>query len=136
MTTPDPGATPDEPRTTEIPAATAAPATAQPPAPVRPANNIGWAVASLLFFWPLSFSAFTHALNVFPLWSEGDADGARHASQRARYLGILSLWIGGALFVVFTVLYVVFMLVMLHHGHHHHGGGWGGGGRGPRMVHP
>ncbi|GAB2508819.1 CD225/dispanin family protein [Nocardia heshunensis] len=136
MTTPDPAATPEEPRTTELPAATAAPANPQPPTPVRPANNIGWAVASLLFFWPLSFSAFTHALNVFPLWSEGDGDGARHASHRARYLGILSLWIGGALFVVFAVLYIVGMLVMMHHGHHHHGGGWGGGGgRGPRMGH-
>ncbi|MVU81252.1 CD225/dispanin family protein [Nocardia sp. ET3-3] len=127
MTTPEPAATPEEPRTTELPETTPAPATVQPPTPVRPANNIGWAVASLLFFWPLSFSAFTHALNVFPLWSEGDADGARYASRRARYLGILSLWIGGALFVLFAVCYLTFMLLLIHHGHHGHHN-WGGPG--------
>ncbi|MEC3916337.1 CD225/dispanin family protein [Nocardia sp. CDC160] len=130
MTTPEPAATPEEPRTTQLPEATAAPATSQPPTPVRPPNNIGWAVASLLLFWPLSFSAFTHALNVFPLWSEGDVEGARYASHRARYLGILSLWIGGALFVLFAVLYIVGLLVLVHHGHHGHHN-WGGPG--PRM---
>ncbi|MFJ9370675.1 CD225/dispanin family protein [Nocardia sp. NPDC101769] len=129
MTTPEPAATPDEPRTTELPAAAPTPATTQRPI-TRPPNNIGWAVASLLFFWPLSFSAFTHALNVFPLWTEGDADAARHASHRARYLGILSLWIGGALFVLFAILYIVGMLVLMHHGHHGHHN-WGGPG--PRM---
>ncbi|MEU6582280.1 CD225/dispanin family protein [Nocardia sp. NPDC046763] len=129
MTTPEPAATPDEPRTTELPATTPTPATTQRPI-TRPPNNIGWAVASLLFFWPLSFSAFTHALNVFPLWTEGDADAARYASHRARYLGILSLWIGGALFVLFAILYIVGMLVLMHHGHHGHHN-WGGPG--PRM---
>ena len=102
MTTPEPAAMPDEAGTTEIESTPPTPATTRPIP--RPPNNIGWAVASLLFFWPLSFSAFTHALNVFPLWTEGDADGARHASYRARYLGILSLWIGGALFVVFAII--------------------------------
>ncbi|MCU1644185.1 MAG: hypothetical protein JWN03_4460 [Nocardia sp.] len=96
----------------------------------RPPNNVGWAVASLIVFWPLAFSAFTHALNVFPLWSEGDVEGAQHASNRARWLGILSLWIGGALIVLFGALYLILMIVMIHHGHHHHS--WSGG-QGPRM---
>lgn len=125
MTTPDPEATasiPEEPATTPIEAAAAPPA-------VRPANNIGWAVTSLLFFWPLSFSAFTHSLNVFPLWSEGDTEGARYASQRARYLGILSLIIGGILFALFVVAYILMTFLLIHHGHHgHHGGGWNNGG--------
>ncbi|MFE3029923.1 CD225/dispanin family protein [Nocardia tengchongensis] len=130
MTAPDPTPTPDEPRTTEL--AAPAPAANIQKTATRPPNNIGWAVTSLLFFWPLSFSAFTHALEVFPLWSEGDADGARYASGRARYLGILSLWIGGALLVVFAALYIVGMLVLMHHGHHGHHN-WGGPG--PRMGH-
>ncbi|MEU1205762.1 CD225/dispanin family protein [Nocardia sp. NPDC005825] len=129
MTTPDSAAAPEEPRTTELP--TPAADTANTPKPAtRPPHNIGWAVAALLFFWPLSFSAFTHALNVSPLWSDGDVEGARYASGRARYLGILSLWIGGALFVVFAVLYLLFILVLIHHGHHGHHN-WGGPG--PRM---
>ena len=42
----------------------------QPP-PAPPSVNAGWAVAALLFFWPLSFSAFAHAFNVYPLWASG-----------------------------------------------------------------
>ncbi|WP_405484776.1 CD225/dispanin family protein [Nocardia sp. NBC_00511] len=126
MPTPDPEATApisEQPPTTAV---EPAPATALPV--VRPANNVGWAVASLLFFWPLSFSAFTHAFNVFPLWSEGDEEGARHASHRARYLGILSLIIGGILFALFVIAYLVMMFVLMRHGHHGHHGGWGNGG--------
>ena len=35
-----------------------------------PPVHAGWAVATLLCFWPLAFSAFTHAFNVYPLWAE------------------------------------------------------------------
>ncbi|MFJ4653280.1 CD225/dispanin family protein [Nocardia sp. NPDC088792] len=125
MTTPDPEATasiPEEPHTVPV-APEAATQT------VRPANNIGWAVTSLLFFWPLSFSAFTHSLNVFPLWSEGDTEGARYASHRARYLGILSLIIGGILFALFVIAYILMMFLLVHHGHHGHHGGWNNGGQ-------
>jgi len=117
---------PDSTPTEQIePAAAEAPVTvAAPAAPARPPSNVGWAVASLVLFWPLAFSAFTHALNVFPLWSEGDAAGAQYASKRARWLGIVSLWIGGALIVIFAVLYLLAMLVLVHHGHHHHMQGW------------
>ena len=63
------------------------------PAPAPPSANAGWAVAALLFFWPLSFSAFTHAFNVYPLWASGNVAGAHYASDRVRRLGQLSLWI-------------------------------------------
>ncbi len=60
-------------------------ATSTPDAPARslprPAANAGWAVASLLFFWPLAFSAFTHAFNVYPLWASGDVEGARRTRR-------------------------------------------------------
>jgi Interferon-induced transmembrane protein len=59
--------------------------------------NAGWAVASLLLFWPLSFAAFTHPFNVHPLWARGDVVGARAASDRVRRLGQLSMWLAGAL---------------------------------------
>ncbi|MET9490582.1 CD225/dispanin family protein [Nocardia sp. NPDC006630] len=121
-----------EPISTEpAPEATEPPPVAPPAFPVRrPPSNVGWAVASLLVFWPLAFSAFTHALNVFPLWSEGDAEGAQHASHRARWLGIVSLCVGGALIVLFGALYLILLIVMIHHGHHHHGFS---GGQPPRM---
>ncbi|WP_081264203.1 CD225/dispanin family protein [Prescottella equi] len=73
----------------------------------RPPAHAGWAVVALLFFWPLSFAAFTHAFEVHPRWSDGDRDGARHASNRVRRLGQVSLWIGGSIAVVLLVLYVL-----------------------------
>ena len=74
-----------------------------------PPSNVGWAVAALIFFWPLAFSAFTHALNVFPKWSLGDFGGAQHASDRAKKLGQISLLI----FVVGMFLLIVFYVVMI-----------------------
>ncbi|WP_438822476.1 CD225/dispanin family protein [Prescottella equi] len=70
----------------------------------RPPAHAGWAVVALLFFWPLSFAAFTHAFEVHPRWSDGDRDGARHASNRVRRLGQVSLWIGGSIAVVLLVV--------------------------------
>jgi hypothetical protein len=81
-------------------------------------------VASLLFFWPLSFSAFTHAFNVYPLWSRGDLAGAREASARVRRLGQISLWLGVSLLLALGVLYTVLAVILIaggDHEHHHHG---------------
>jgi hypothetical protein len=95
---------------------------------VPPSAHSGWAVTALLFFWPLSFSAFTHAFNVYPLWAQGDLVGAKAASDRVRRLGVLSLWLFGALLLLFAVLYAIFVIVMITHGygyghgHHFHGG--------------
>lgn len=81
-----------------------------------PSSNAGWAVASVLLFWPLAFSAFTHALRVYPLWASGDIEGARYASDRVRRLGQLSLWIVGTIVVVLAVAYAVVTIVLIAHG--------------------
>lgn len=94
------------------------------PAPAPPSANAGWAVAALLFFWPLSFSAFTHAFNVYPLWASGNVAGAHYASDRVRRLGQLSLWIFGGLLLLFAVLYAIFLVVLISQGDgmfYHHG---------------
>ncbi|MDT5092461.1 MAG: hypothetical protein QOH60_1824 [Mycobacterium sp.] len=111
---------------------TEAPTTPTPEASPRlpdvpPSANAGWAVAAVLFFWPLSFSAFSHAFNVYPLWAAGDLLGAKAASDRVRRLGVLSLWLFGALMLIFGILYAVFAIVMISHGygHGHYGGGMG-----------
>jgi Interferon-induced transmembrane protein len=100
-------------------------------ADVPPPSNAGWAVAAVLFFWPLAFSAFNHAFNVYPLWAQGDVVGAKYASDRVRRLGVLSLWLCGALLLVFAILYAIFIIVMISQGHwhHFHGGGMGRHGR-------
>jgi len=86
----------------------------------QPVAHAGWAVASLLFFWPLAFSAFTHAFNVYPAWSSGDTATAQSESDRVRRLGILSLWIFGALLLLAAILYTVIAIVMISHGGGHH----------------
>jgi hypothetical protein len=90
------------------------------PVPGPPPHNAGWAVAALLFFWPLSFSAFNHALNVYPLWAAGNFSGAQYASDRVRRLGQLSLWIAGGLLLLFLILYAIFIIVLVAQG-----GDWG-----------
>ena len=97
--------------------------TQTPPAAHRPGpppHNVGWAVAAVLFFWPLAFSAFSHALNVYPLWAAGNYAGAQYASDRVRRLGQLSLWIAGGLLLLFAIFYAIFLMVLLSHG-----GDWG-----------
>lgn len=100
---------------TDVPTS-AAPPPDQTLRPVPPPHNAGWAVASLLFFWPLSFSAFNHAFDVHPLWAAGDIAGAQHASDRVRRLGQLSLWIFGGLLLLFGILYVITMIVFIAQG--------------------
>jgi hypothetical protein len=84
------------------PAARAQRSSADPATP--PSANAGWAVATLLFFWPLSFSAFSHAFNVYPLWASGKVAAAQHASDRVRRLGHLALWIFGGLVLLIFIL--------------------------------
>ncbi|MBC2644557.1 MULTISPECIES: CD225/dispanin family protein [unclassified Rhodococcus (in: high G+C Gram-positive bacteria)] len=104
------GPAPGEPE--HSPSVTGSSSVAQP----RPSNNAGWAVVSLLFFWPLAFSAFHHAFEVYPLWAGGDTDGALYASRRVRKLGQLSLWIFGALLLLAIVLYAIAAIVLISHG--------------------
>jgi len=109
-----------EPTTTPTPTPGPPPGPQVPPGP--PPHNVGWAVAAVLFFWPLSFSAFNHAFNVYPLWVAGNFAGAQYASDRVRRLGQLSLWIAGGLLLLFVVFYAIFVLVLISHGgdwHHH-----------------
>src|SRR5690606_6508143 len=54
-----------------------------------PPSNIGWAVASILFFWPLSFIAMTRSMQVYPLWAAGRYAEAEAASASAKKLGII-----------------------------------------------
>ena len=119
MSTPEPDLTPRD--------LSGAPERASDPSSLQvgpPPANAGWAVAALLFFWPLAFSAFTHAFAVYPLWASGDIQGARDASDRVRRLGQLSLWIAGALLLLFVVVYTIVAVVLITQGDFetsHHG---------------
>ena len=66
-------------------------------------------MASILFFWPLSFVAMTRALDVYPLWAAGRHAEAEAASASAKKLGVISLLI----VAVLVVLYFVFMIAVV-----------------------
>ncbi|MCT2274657.1 CD225/dispanin family protein [Dietzia cinnamea] len=74
-----------------------------------PPSNVGWAVASILFFWPLSFIAMTRALEVYPLWAAGRHAEAEAASATAKRLGMISL----AIVAVLIILYLIFIFAMV-----------------------
>lgn len=71
-----------------------------------PKSNIGWAVAAVVFFWPLAFAAFNHASSVYPLWAAGDYAGAQHAADRTKRLGMISLAVWAVLCVLVAITYV------------------------------
>ncbi|BAH55663.1 MULTISPECIES: CD225/dispanin family protein, partial [Rhodococcus] len=73
-------------------------------------------MASLVFFWPLAFSAFNHAFDVYPRWASGDVEGAVDASRRVRRLGQLSLWIAGGLLLLAVILYTILAIVLIAQG--------------------
>lgn len=74
-----------------------------------PPSNVGWAVAAILFFWPLSFVAMTRALDVYPLWAAGRHAEAEAASATAKKFGVISLIV----FAAVIVLYFVFIFAMV-----------------------
>lgn len=81
------------------------PAPQAPPAQAAPPKtNGGWAIATVIFFWPLAFVAFSRALSVPMLWSTGQHDAARDASNSVARLGKISLIIGILLVVLIVVL--------------------------------
>ncbi len=105
------GAPHDHPGSTHCPAIRSS-------APDSTTRQCGLAVVSLLFFWPLSFSAFTHAFNVYPLWADGDVAGSRYASDRVKRLGQISLWIAGGLLLLVCILYAIAAIVWFANGGH------------------
>lgn len=84
-----------------------------PPAATYPPTNAGWAVAAVIFFWPLAFSAFTHSSSVYPRWASGDYHGAQYASDRTKQLGKYALWIFAGLWGAFVVFYIVIIAVVI-----------------------
>lgn len=60
----------------------------------------------MVFFWPLAFVAFNHAMSVYPLWAAGDHAGAQHAAERAKRRGVIFLAVWAVLCVLAVIFYV------------------------------
>ncbi len=95
----------------QAPAATHQPTTPIPAAPrpsaPMPPTHAGWAVAAVIFFWPLAFAAFNHSSRVTGLWLSGDHVGAQEASDRARSLGKIAVVVCAVLTAAIIALYVL-----------------------------
>lgn len=83
------------------------------PRPQMPPQHTGWAAAALIFFWPLAFAAFNHSSAVYPLWANGDYAGAQHASDQAKRLGKISLWLCVAATALVIIVYFAFIAVLI-----------------------
>jgi hypothetical protein len=89
-------------------------ATPYAPSPLPgPPNNIGWAVAAFICFWPLAFHAFGAATRVDRAWLSGLPELAWQESARAKKLGLIALWIGVGIFVLYFFLIFAFSLLPL-----------------------
>lgn len=84
-----------------------------PRRPILPEQNLGWAAAALIFFWPLAFSAFGNASKVVPLWLSGDYEGAQQKSSRVKRLGQIALVVFLVLTVLFAVVYGMLFAAMV-----------------------
>lgn len=71
-----------------------------------PPTNAGWAAAALIFFWPLAFTAFTASGNVVRLWTMGDHGGAQAASDKAKRMGKIALFLVAALIALYIVIVI------------------------------
>ncbi|WP_137724995.1 CD225/dispanin family protein [Prescottella subtropica] len=78
-------------------------------APTPPPSNAGWAVATLICFWPLAFVAFNHLHSIFPKWAAGDYMGAQYASERVKTLGKIAVGV----FAGLVALYVIFVIIVI-----------------------
>ena len=104
--------------TTAPQAPAAPPPAAPPPRPAAAPRRLGGRRGAVLLA-PVVFGVHP-SFNVYPLWAAGNYAGAQYASDRARRLGQLSLWIAGGLLLLFLIFYAIFLMVLISHG-----GDWG-----------
>ena len=76
-----------------------------PPPPTR----VGWAIAALILFWPLSIPAFIYSSRVESAWYRGDVAGAERASANVKTCGVVAVVIG----VLYALLMILFVGVIL-----------------------
>lgn len=84
-----------------------------PVAPPGPPNNMGWAIAAVLFFWPISFAAITAASRVDSAWLRGDVNFAMAESERAKRLGKRAIVIAAVAYALFLILYVTLIVALV-----------------------
>jgi Interferon-induced transmembrane protein len=80
---------------------------------IAPPSHLGWAIVSIVLFWPFAVPAIIFAAQVSSKWAVGDVAGAQASSEKAKNFAI---WATIA-FVIELVAFAVVALV-LHSGIH------------------
>jgi hypothetical protein len=69
----------------------------------------------LFLFWPLAIPAFINYGRVESCFYRGDVAGSMRASANVKKFGVIALWVGIAMIVLWIVLFVaVFASVRTH----------------------
>ncbi|MGH8992647.1 MAG: CD225/dispanin family protein, partial [Acidimicrobiia bacterium] len=70
----------------------------------KPENNLVWAILSTIFCClPLGIASIVFAAQVDGKWSQGDYQGAREASEKAKKFAMISAGVGLGLAILFFV---------------------------------
>ena len=72
-----------------------------------PPTHVGWAVAAVIFFWPLAIPAFINYARVEPCFYRNDLAGSIRASENVKRFGVI------ALVVFLCILLGIFALSLL-----------------------
>jgi hypothetical protein len=78
-----------------------------PPQGMPPPNHLGWAIAGLLLFFPTGIAAIIKSTQVDRYWLMGQHQMAEEASRSARILGLISVVIAVALFILWITMFLV-----------------------------
>lgn len=90
-----------------------------PPGP-KPSSNIGWAIASVILFWPLCIPAFMASARVDGAWFAGDYFGAQKASNDAKKFGMIGVIVGASLIALYFLFIVIVFGIVIGTASHVH----------------
>jgi hypothetical protein len=71
-------------------------------------NNMGWAIAAILMFWPIGIPAIMASNRVNEQVMRGDYAGAQMSSANARKYGRIAMWIT----ITWVSLWILIMIII------------------------
>ena len=80
--------------------------------PGPPRNNLGWAIASMLLFWPLGIVSIVKMSEVHGYWALGLPQQAEHSASEAKKWGKIGVIVGACLTGLSIVLMFVYFIVI------------------------
>lgn len=69
-------------------------------------NHLGWAIVSLILFWPTGIPAIVYSTRVDNRIMLGDMAGAYESSRKARVFSIISTVVPAVIFVIYLLFII------------------------------